>query len=179
MPNAGWWRPFRDALPGAIVFTLYCAAQPGVFVDDAYIFYRYATNAASGYGLVYNIGERVEGYSSVLWTLMLTAGARLSWDLEVLAPWLGLLLGLATLVLVAHLSRVLMPRHPVLHVTVPVACALSSGFSYYAVAGMDTLLFTAVLLAAVAAIVSPARATWLTIPLSALCLVTARAEGVA
>jgi arabinofuranosyltransferase len=170
-------RPFRDALPGAVIFTLHCSGQQGVFLDDAYIFYRYATNAAAGLGLVYNVGERVEGYSSVLWTLMLTLGARRSWDLEVLAPLLGLLLGLATLVLLAHVTSILFPRNPLLSVSVPAACALCSGFSYYAVSGMDTLLFMAVLLAAILATASPSRLSWLGISLSALGLVLARVEG--
>jgi arabinofuranosyltransferase len=170
-------RPFRDAFLGAGIFTLHCSNQQGVFVDDAYIFYRYASNAAAGFGLVYNVGERVEGYSSVLWTLILSLGATLSWDLEVLAPWLGLLLGVATLVLLAHLTNILFPRNLLLSVSVPAACALSTGFSYYAVSGMETLLFTAVLLAAISATVSPSRLSWLAISLSALSLVLARAEG--
>ena len=170
-------RPFRDAFLGAVIFTLHCSNQQGVFVDDAYIFYRYASNAAAGFGLVYNVGERVEGYSSVLWTLILSLGGTLSWDLEVLAPWLGLLLGVATLVLLAHLTNILFPRNLLLSVSVPAACALSTGFSYYAVSGMDTLLFTAVLLAAISATVSPSRLSWLAISFSALGLVLARAEG--
>jgi len=38
--------------------------------DDAYISYRYAQNLAEGNGLVYNLGERVEGYSNFLWVLI-------------------------------------------------------------------------------------------------------------
>ncbi len=34
--------------------------------DDAFITYRYARNLAHGHGLVFNEGERVEGYSSIL-----------------------------------------------------------------------------------------------------------------
>ncbi len=44
-------------------------------VDDMFIFLRYAENAANGDGLVFNLGERVEGFSSVTWTLLLTVGA--------------------------------------------------------------------------------------------------------
>ena len=40
-------------------------------IDDANIFFVYAKNLSSGHGLVYNIGgERVEGFSSILWTLI-------------------------------------------------------------------------------------------------------------
>jgi arabinofuranosyltransferase len=37
--------------------------------DDAYISYRYAQNLVAGHGLVFNPGERVEGYSNLLWVL--------------------------------------------------------------------------------------------------------------
>jgi arabinofuranosyltransferase len=39
--------------------------------DDAYITYRYAQNLATGNGLVFNAGERVEGYSSLLHVVLL------------------------------------------------------------------------------------------------------------
>jgi len=38
-------------------------------LDDAYISYRYAENLARGEGLVFNHGERVEGYSNLLYVL--------------------------------------------------------------------------------------------------------------
>ena len=44
---------------------------PCTGVDDANIFFVYAKHLASGHGFVYNIGsERVEGFSSLLWTLI-------------------------------------------------------------------------------------------------------------
>ena len=42
--------------------------------DDAYISYRYASNLVSGNGLVFNPGERVEGYSNLLYVLLVSAG---------------------------------------------------------------------------------------------------------
>lgn len=36
-------------------------------VDDAYITFRYSWNFAHGNGLVFNAGERVEGYTNFLW----------------------------------------------------------------------------------------------------------------
>src|SRR5438552_16124392 len=45
--------------------------------DDAYISFRYARNLVDGLGLVYNAGERVEGYSNFLWTLWSALGLRL------------------------------------------------------------------------------------------------------
>ena len=39
--------------------------------DDAYISYRYARSLASGEGLTFNPGERVEGYSTLLFVLLI------------------------------------------------------------------------------------------------------------
>jgi hypothetical protein len=55
----------------AVVHVLYYFPRA---VDDAYIFFRYAENLALGEGPVYNPGERVEGYSSPLWVLLLAVG---------------------------------------------------------------------------------------------------------
>ncbi len=41
--------------------------------DDAFISFRYARNLLEGNGLVFNPGERVEGYSNFLWVLELAA----------------------------------------------------------------------------------------------------------
>lgn len=43
-------------------------------LDDAYISYRYAENLARGEGLVFNPGERVEGYSNFLYVLAVAPG---------------------------------------------------------------------------------------------------------
>ena len=43
--------------------------------DDPYITYRYADNLAGGDGLVFNHGERVQGFSSPLYTLLMSASS--------------------------------------------------------------------------------------------------------
>ena len=50
---------------------LYVAIGRASVIDDAYISFRYAKNLAEGNGLVYNIGQRVEGYTNFLWTLLI------------------------------------------------------------------------------------------------------------
>ncbi len=47
-------------------------------IDDAYITFRYARNILAGNGFVYNIGERVLGTTTPLYTLLMTAEAWLS-----------------------------------------------------------------------------------------------------
>ena len=41
--------------------------------DDAFISFRYARNLMEGHGLVFNVAERVEGYSNFLWVIELAA----------------------------------------------------------------------------------------------------------
>lgn len=59
-----------------VVSILYLPADTPKFsehaegLDDAYISYRYALNLVEGRGLVFNEGERVEGYSNLLWVLI-------------------------------------------------------------------------------------------------------------
>lgn len=55
-----------------ILFGLISAYQMRWISDDAFISLRYAKNLADGKGMVFNVGERVEGYTNFLWTLLLT-----------------------------------------------------------------------------------------------------------
>src|SRR5438270_1577862 len=52
------------------------AAYSHISYDDAHISLRYATNLATGHGLVFNPGERVFGASTPLYVLLLALFAR-------------------------------------------------------------------------------------------------------
>ena len=45
--------------------------------DDDYICYRYARNWVEGRGLVFNPGERFEGFTNPLWVMLLAGGWKL------------------------------------------------------------------------------------------------------
>jgi arabinofuranosyltransferase len=70
--------------------------------DDAFISYRYARNLATGHGLVFNPGERVEGYTNFLWTLILAGAVVVGCDPVILAPWLGVMALAGLLLLLAR-----------------------------------------------------------------------------
>ncbi len=75
--------------------------------DDAYISYRYAANLAAGEGLVYNPGERVEGYTNLLYVLAMTPVCAFA-ERDAVYTWsalLNLLFALSALVLYWHLAR--------------------------------------------------------------------------
>ena len=75
-------------------------------IDDAYISLRYAENLARGVGLVFNSGDRVEGYTSFAWVTLLGLlhGASRA-SLELLAPLLGVTSALASLWALAWFIR--------------------------------------------------------------------------
>jgi hypothetical protein len=63
----------------AVLLVLDRFDYPVTGVDDANIFFVYAKNLSNGYGFVYNIGgERVEGFTSFLWTLICALTFKLS-----------------------------------------------------------------------------------------------------
>jgi hypothetical protein len=78
--------------------------------DDAMISMRYAHNLAAGHGLVWNTGQRVEGYTNFAWTVLLAVPHLLRVperviSLVVLAMALGL--AIAVVPLLARLVRAL------------------------------------------------------------------------
>ncbi len=133
------------ALPGALlVWTLWSLRS--FTLDDAFISFRYAENAARGLGLVYGAGERVEGYSNFLWTLLLTFAAWLKLDLVTVAKVLGAACGLGLLATTYGLSSRARPitRVPCLATWL----VATSATIFHAVFGLETTFFTLLLTAA-------------------------------
>src|SRR5262245_41427034 len=73
--------------------------------EDAFIYYRYAWNWAHGHGLVFNLGDPVEGFSGPLWMAVLALLAGLGFDLPMAAPAVGIACGAATLLATYALAR--------------------------------------------------------------------------
>src|SRR3989442_15928728 len=95
------------ALAAVVVLTgIVHASRLAWATDDAYISFRYARNLVRGLGLVYNAGERVEGYSNFLWTLWCALGIKLGCAPETWANVTGIACYAATLLLLgAHTRR--------------------------------------------------------------------------
>ncbi len=77
----------------------------GYTVDDAFISLRYGENLAEGHGLVFNAGQRVEGYSNLLWTLLFGLLSRVSQDPVSWIKLLGLGLGVLSLIPLFDFTR--------------------------------------------------------------------------
>jgi arabinofuranosyltransferase len=79
------------AMAGAIAVLAFSSLS---LIDDTYISVRYAYNLNAGLGLVYNPGEHVEGYSNLLWTLLLTVPLRLGLAVDTFAIVAGMVFGI-------------------------------------------------------------------------------------
>ena len=73
--------------------------------DDAYISYRYAYNLVEGRGLVFNTDEYVEGFTNLLWTLIMAVPEALGLPPHLFAALLGLTLGIAAMIGTWHICR--------------------------------------------------------------------------
>ncbi len=73
--------------------------------DDAFISFVYSRNLAEHGQLVFNLGERVEGYTNFLWTVLLAGLLELGLPPELMSRVLGTAFGVATLGTCAWLSK--------------------------------------------------------------------------
>ncbi len=138
-------RQGRDRVAGLVVIAclalgLWLAVGKASVFDDAFISFRYVQNLLDGHGLVWNPGERVEGYTNFLWVMILAAAASL---FRVELPLLALVLCLASyagLVMVfAGLERRLFGSGLPL---ATVLLALQNTSTEYATTGLETCFAT-------------------------------------
>jgi len=113
-PTRTGWRT-RTAFFGALfAAAIFGACRLEFILDDAFIAFRYVSNARDGFGLVWNPPpfEPVEGYTSFLWNLLLWA----TWSWFGVEPpdaanVLSILCGLALLAVTAKAALGLRDRH--------------------------------------------------------------------
>ncbi len=114
--------------------------------EDAYITFRYARNLAEGFGLVFNLGDRVEGYSNFLWVLVLALIHKLGWDMISFSRAVGALCNLVSLGLVWFIPRRYFYLKGCTTLLGPLLYILFLPFHFYAASGLETSLFTCLLL---------------------------------
>jgi arabinofuranosyltransferase len=169
------WLLLLLVLALAVIVAMVQVDLPLSGIDDARIFMVYGQNLTSGEGLVYNPGgEQVEGFSSLLWLLMVAAGYLISPNPEYFLLVTGVVLLSATLaVLVLHVNK---GRVVGLSGLILIAWVVGSPafISWMSLALMDTVLWSALLIAAVVFTLE-GRITALTI--AVIAMVLARPEG--
>lgn len=123
---------------------------PSWLSDDAFISFRYAQNLVAGNGLVYNPGERVEGYTNFLWTMLSAVPIALGGDIAFWSLAAGVALGLALLLLCYGLAARLIG--PAWGLAAALIVGTSQSVLLYTArgSGLETGLFSVLVLAGVA-----------------------------
>ncbi len=142
------WLPY-------LVLLLWAYAVFCVTPDDPYITYRYAANLLAGHGPVFNIGERVEGFSSPLHLLLSALLLRVAPAVDILfqAKLLGLAFALLSVWQTAKLAREagFAPGYVLVS---QLLVAANIMFAQAAVNGLETTLYAFLLLLTVRAFVA-------------------------
>jgi arabinofuranosyltransferase len=176
-------RRFALLLSSLVLATgaLWDAAALTWLCDDAFISFRYADHFARGDGLVFNVGERVEGYTNFLWTLVLGVGTRVGLAPEALSGLLSLgafagllaLLGRTSAALARDLGRPL----PWLSLSLA-GVALHAHHRIWATSGLETSLFTLLVTATViTAVEARTDRGWLGVGILGALATLTRPEG--
>lgn len=150
----------RARVPAAVgAATLLVAVGAGLLwgwelrwiADDAFFSFRYASNLVAGHGLVFEPGERVEGYTNFLWTMLVAAAMALGAEPVLASVVLSLASFAAVIVLTARHARALDGGGPSLVPLAALATATNYVMATYATSGLETMLAAALVLGAVAA----------------------------
>jgi arabinofuranosyltransferase len=114
--------------------------------DDAFISFKYAQNLARGAGLVWNEGERVEGYTNFLWVLLMSVPIRLGRDPVAFSFLVGIILYTLSLIFTYRLALHFLKSQTAALLTV-LLLGTNYTFSSYATGGLETQLQCCLLLA--------------------------------
>jgi hypothetical protein len=136
--------------------------------DDAYITFRYSQNLAAGHGFVYNLGERVQGTTAPLFTILMAGAAAIRLDLA----WASLAVNAAADLVTILCGAALLTRAgwPIAALLYGTALAFWPAFITYSVSGLETSTYVALLTASCYLADSGRSAlTGVAIGLAALC----------
>jgi len=145
-----WAAPWRQVLPGLVGIVLLAAisVRNRGTVDDAFISFRYLDNWLAGQGLVFNPGERVEGYSNLLWIVLLAPLRALGMKPEIAADILSVLALLAIVVATARAATVIASSRRAGTTSLALIGA-SAPLAAWSLSGLETTFYAALLALAV------------------------------
>jgi arabinofuranosyltransferase len=145
-PHLPAGRRLGSFLPYLLIALLTLLAWRLRFIqDDAFISFRYAKNLVDGHGLVFNPGERVEGYTNFLWTLLMAAGIRLGVEIVLWSQIAGTLSFASSLLLLYAIARRVFASNGWGTLAL-LFTGTNYSFTAYATGGLETSLQTALVL---------------------------------
>ena len=175
-PGASVVRSALAAAPALLIFALHIRLYYPFIADDALISLRYAERLVQGLGLTWTAGERVEGYSNLLWVLATAALNAGGLDPITAARVLGVLGMAGAILCVARCAARDDWRLCAAGTLAASALAITGPIAAWAIGGLEqafvALFLALALVAADRFISSPhnARLWHCAVPLAALCL---------
>jgi len=137
-------------VPSLIVLYVFLHYYADFVSDDAYISFRYAEHLATGRGLEWNPGYRVEGYTNFLWVVLMAGLRVLGVAVPLAARALAWLAAGASLVLIVIAARREAERPSLLLLALaPLPVALSFPFQLWTALRLETTCFAMLLLLSV------------------------------
>jgi len=130
-----------------IMFFYYCKSF-NFIQDDSYITYRYVKNFTDGHGLVFNLGEKVEGYTCFLWVIVLSFMKFIGINFVSASQTLGIISSLLVLFFTYKISEQIFPKNKSEYFNTAFSLAAvimlmaNGAFAYWTVSGMETGFFT-------------------------------------
>jgi hypothetical protein len=115
------------------------------FVDDAFITMRYAERLLEGKGLTWNDHDRVEGYSDLLWLLLIAAFGWLGFDLLAAARAVSMLASIATMLAFAYYATQVVRAGSKALLYGGMCFALAAPVAIWSLAGLECTLVMALM----------------------------------
>ncbi|HEY0463565.1 MAG TPA: hypothetical protein VGC79_05125, partial [Polyangiaceae bacterium] len=154
-PRSLWQR--HAPLLAIALAALWHATRYDFFCDDAFIALRYAQNLIEHHELAYNLGQRVEGFTSPLWVLLISAAGSVGLPLPGATRLLGAGAALLSFWALAEFWDELEPKAPRLVLAPAAALAMSAPFAAWSLGGLETPLYVAFFTLSLARIARDAR----------------------
>ena len=129
------------ALILAVSVYSYLAYRLKIIQDDAYISYRYIANFLNGDGLVYNIGEHIEGFTNFGWVIYLTLFGTLGIDYILVSEITGYLFGAGIVIMTFLLAELVFEKSRLLPALATILVAANMSLAHWSPAGLETAAF--------------------------------------
>jgi hypothetical protein len=105
--------------------------------DDIFIALRYVKNFTEGHGLVYNTGERVEGYTDFLWLMLVSFFSWLHFDAPAVTEVLGIIFSSGTLIIFAVIGHRVKASPGLTFPFIVLALVLNYDYNVWATSGLE------------------------------------------
>lgn len=148
---------FGAVLPWlAVAWFMVIVALRGWLCDDAFISFRFSDNFIHGRGLVFNVGERVQGFTNPLWTLLYALPHGLPGDPYAKAMLFSLFVSAAAATVLAFGFS----KNPLVGAVGVVTLAFSEAAGDFATSGLENPLSHLLVLAFAASFLREGTSRW-------------------